>query len=205
MNEVPPEAKNAEKMVEEIIKAYGWGVIPRRKFNRDEGESVAPMLESENSKEVLPDIEAKKAGRSELVEVKLKTEPTYYRKQQEEQHGIDADNWEDYSTIQAEFGDRVWLFIVEKNTGLILRQCLDDLVVDHRHHNGGADGEAMVYFPRRLFSKVPVNSKMFNDDIFVWQDSILTLTTEELTEQFTLFPNGPEEDDNQTGLSGWGD
>lgn len=205
MNEVPEDAENAEEMIEQLIKAYGWGIIPRRKFNRDEGESVAPMLESKNSKEVLPDIEAKKGGRSELVEVKLKTKPTYYVKKQEYQHGIDEDNWKDYTIIQSEYGDRVWLFIVEKNTGLVLRQSLDDLVVDHRHPSGGANGEAMVYFSRRLFTKVPVNSRMFDGDVYIGQDSILSLTSEDLVEDFSLFPDGAEEDDMQTGLSGWSD
>lgn len=196
----------AEYLSEKVIQWYGWATIPRRKFNDNWGGELAPMLESENEKTVLPDITAVGDGRMELVEVKSKSDWVPHRKSGgEPQHGIDTPNWNDYNTIQVDTGHRVWLFIHEQKEGLLLRQSIDELTVDHQHPNGGADGGPMTYFNRELFDRVPVTEEMLDwiQNQHPTQEDFgvqLSLSGEAEAERFYLFPDGEEDDPNQSKL-----
>lgn len=191
------EWKLTEELVENVIQYYGWGTIPRRKFNTDGGNSVAPMLEKKDELSVLPDIEAMKEGRIEWVEVKMKSCFDLHRKSQKEQHGVDRSNWKDYEKMQRESGHNVWLFIYEKCTGVLLRQKLDKIFIHHEWTDGGANGEHMVYFNRELFDSVPIKKEMIPDK-FGTQDLLPLPELDESIKLFKLFSENNFRD--QSGL-----
>lgn len=202
----PEPWQTVEYLVEKVIQGYGFATIPRRKYNQNMGNEIAPMLESKNVKTVLPDITATGGGKTWEIEVKSKNQYVEYRKKDfEPQHGIDRPNWHDYITIKEETGHDVYLFIFEQDSGKLIRQNIESLVVDHEHSSGGSGGEPMVYFDRSLFDEVPIPRSIHNkitemvpkDGSFDYQ---VTLSPREDAEKFDLFKEGRVKDNNQSGL-----
>lgn len=194
--------ENGERLVEEVIRGYGWYVNPTRKYCDDEGTEAAPMMEGDDGKLVLPDIYAARSGRREYIEVKTKSSYVEYRKKGgEPQHGIDERLWQEYVDVQTQTGDNVWLFIYEKDIGQLLRQKFEELPVDHRH-NGNGYSEPMVYFSRSLFDIVPISSEIL-PSYFFGQDSLPSTELHKKVDEFELFPtdgDGEGIDEGQTGL-----
>jgi len=160
--ETPPW-KRFEQMLEELLKQRGWNILPSRKYNTDNGESVAPMLDGERGKTILPDIYAVKGQRKAWVEAKYKDEGAMFvTKDDEYQHGVDMPNWEHYARIRDETKDEVWLFVYEGDRGLVQRQKVSELSVVGNYTHDDYDSPSavydgpMVFFSRSQFDIVPV-------------------------------------------------
>lgn len=181
----PDVWEEVEELVENVIRAYGWGTRPVRQIKT----GTAPMIEKDNGDNiVVPDTKASNNGIEVWVETKQKTKPVFYRKKGVYQHGVDTRKWGDYEQIPLETGDRCYIFIYEEKSGHLLRKCTQCLMVDHQHDSGGSNGEAMTYFDRDEFDKVPVSEEMSVDGLNPQTD--LDKETAEIN--FQLFPH--EED-----------
>jgi len=179
-----PDYEAVERLVENVSKAYGYGVIPSRKFNAGDNGEVAPMLEQMDEKTILPDVFCTSEEQNIYAEVKSKEKPVPYRKKKGTlQHGIDKINWDAYNEIQEFTKTRVWMFVYEGKSGMLLRQSVTRLDVDHSHTDGGVNMEPMVYFDRDEFVKVPLPRNISIPSTLSPQ-----LDLEEPAEGFNLYP-----------------
>jgi len=198
-----------EELLEELLQSRGWQILPSRKYNTDNGESVAPMLDGERGKTILPDIYAMKDGRKTWVEAKYKDNgAVYITKDGEYQHGVDMPNWEHYCRIRDETKDEVWLFIYEADTGTIKRQKVSDLSVvgsythdDYDSPSAKYDGP-MVFFSRGQFETVPVPEH--NSLTSFFGQSSLNVG---LGDSYEVLPSDDDSgnDDGQMGLGSFSD
>ena len=163
--------ENGERLVEAFTQWCGWSTMPARRYN---GEG-APTLQRLHEHTVLPDILAVKDGKSRFVEVKTKRDgPSFYRKTQKEQHGVDWANWKAYCDTQRETGLDVWLFVYEPNSGTLLRAAIDDLEMDHRlledDPGYNAYGSEMIFWDRDNFESVTASIE--TGDFFFGQQKL---------------------------------
>lgn len=152
-----------EKFVAEMFRSNGYYVIPSYDYSgREEGK--APKMLGNGRGVILPDLDVSKGGRRFWVEVKNKSEPSFYKKEKRDVHGIPIRHWEAYNEIQEITGCPVVLCVVEAptqyNEGVepkaILKQYIDILASDAREWRGnvGKGYKDMIYFPRDLFKVV---------------------------------------------------
>lgn len=145
------QGRNGEQLVAEFLKAKGYYVIPSYDYS-GEDNNKAPKLQGLRLAYVIPDLDVCREGLRRWVEVKTKTEATYYRKKKELQHGIDKRHFEQYQIVQAETGCEVSLGIYELNPRpVLLIASIDDLNEYLCHEATSSDGSRMLYWDRHVF------------------------------------------------------
>lgn len=106
--------QEAEQMFARYLNQLGYLVVPISEYTNNTGLKInAPMLLGRDGFGISPDLLAGKDGKMRWVEVKQKTEPSYFWKKQQWEHGIDKPNADDYLSIQEESGFPVVIVVRE--------------------------------------------------------------------------------------------
>jgi hypothetical protein len=144
--------RRVEHRAADILIRAGWYVVPSYDFTgRDGGK--APRLTGPFRGFVLPDLDAAKDGRRLWVEVKAKTGPTFHRKTQRWEHGINRRHYYDYQQVRLKTGAPVALVIHQAKDDTWWMAYLHRLHPHRREYQGphmGRDG--MVFFPADNFA-----------------------------------------------------
>lgn len=114
------QGKTGERAIAELFKARGWYVIPSYDYVSD--EEKAPQMHGMYRGLILPDLDICRDGERRWIEVKTYTAPSFYRKTQEWQHGIQQRHWEHYREVEAISGTPVWIYVYQLNDGAVLAQ-----------------------------------------------------------------------------------
>lgn len=202
------EGEGFEVDMETLAKLAGWRVLGARKFNEDDGSSVAPSFDGENNRTITPDLWLMKDGDTRWVECKEKEDYFTYRKEDIDQHGIDAHCWHDYRTAQKQTGDTVWIFVYERSSSILFGKQLDGIEVtgnysfDNYQSNAAKYENEMVFFRRGSLERVPVPEHIASDTRLnkSYQSDISQPSGE-----FVLFPDQPNDDEGQSGLNEFAD
>jgi hypothetical protein len=148
--------ENSEEMVKELLQRSGWSVKELRKAS---DPNRAPMLEGDGLR--LVDFQVHNDGqRTRYVEVKSKNEAIYYGIEDEHRHGWEQVQHDDYTEFAREnTEDPVYVFVHERNTGVVLRQRVRNLPVVQRIDDESKLGayntdEPIVVFRRQNFDVV---------------------------------------------------
>lgn len=148
--------ENSEELVKELLQEAGWSVKELRKAS-DRGR--APMLEGDGLR--LVDFQVHNTGcRTRYVEVKSKESAIEYGIKNEYRHGWEQANHEDYKQFAYQrTQDPVYVFVHERDTGVILRQRVRDMSVVQRMDDGSKlraynTSEPIVFFRRDGFDVV---------------------------------------------------
>lgn len=153
--------QNGEQVIKRLLMQHGWLVIPSYAYT-GKGDDKAPKLEGMNCFYVIPDLDVCKAGTRRWVEVKTKTEATFYRKLQRHEHGIPLRHYHHYFEVQRATGAPVWMFVHELNTGAILYASLNALQYVTRIYDGDKMSRGgMAFFPRDSFTNWEVDNFLF--------------------------------------------
>lgn len=195
-----------EELVEGLIKQSGWLQLPTRKFSDDHGHEVAPMLEGDNRKRIMPDFYVSHNGESAWIESKGKEGALWVTKNARYEHGIDKPNWRHYHKVKDATGIDVWIFVYEEDTGLLLRQEIDelDVVGTYEKDEYGPDSKydgPMVFFDKLDFDVVKLRREHV-PSVFFGQDRFDIETHSDWRDDFELLPSDDDEDadENQSGL-----
>jgi hypothetical protein len=188
--------ENSEELVKELLQKSGWSVKELRKAS-DHGR--APMLEGEDLR--LVDFQVHGAGRrTRYVEVKSKERAIPFRKADEKRHGWEKANHEDYKRFAYRLTeDPVYVFVHERETGVILRHRVRDLstrqeIVDEDKLRAYNTSEPIVVFCRDDFDVV-------TDDVSQYVSAFGQTGIDD--GDVDLSPFG-EEPDGQSGLTDFG-
>jgi len=148
----PRDGIQSEDLVKELLQAAGWHVVEARKAS-DAGR--APVTQSEENTTRLPDFEAQHPAHTpRYVEVKEKGEAIEYGIEDQLRHGVDKCKFDDYHEFAKLASAAVWLFVHERQSGVILRKRLRDLsVVDSSDHESFG-GNTVLFFARDQFDVV---------------------------------------------------
>lgn len=120
---------DSEELVKELLQKSGWAVKELRKA-ADGGS--APMLENEIEESLrVVDFQVHHSDYStHYVEVKSKAEAVYYGIEDELRHGWEKSKHDDYQKFQRTYTEcPVYIFVHERETGVILRRRLRNLSV----------------------------------------------------------------------------
>lgn len=150
---------DSEELIKELLQKSGWGVKELRKA-ADGGR--APMLEATVSDDVrIPDFQIHHHDHSpRYVEVKSFGSSIKFGVAEEERHGFEDRKYEDYIEFQKLADNPVYIFIHERQEGVVLRQkikhlrpvqVLTDKDVLQRSYNRQ---HAMAFFKRSDFELV---------------------------------------------------
>lgn len=147
---------DSEELVKELLQQSGWSVKELRKA-ADRGR--APLLENEVADSLrLVDFQVHcKAYRTHYVEVKSKQRPVEYGIADEYRHGWEKSQFDDYVKFANSYtNDPVYVFVHERDSGVILRQRVRNMDVVGQNADSGAYGtsEPIVYFRREDFDVV---------------------------------------------------
>jgi hypothetical protein len=148
--------ENSEELVKELLQESDWSVKELRKASDD---GYAPMLEGTDLR--LVDFQVHDAERrTRYIEVKSKKEAVYFGVEDEHRHGWEQAQHSDYIRFSREFTeDPVYVFVHERDTGVILRQRLRNLspvqrIDDEAKLAAYNSDEPMVVFARDDFEIV---------------------------------------------------
>lgn len=109
--------QESEQIAAGYLAGMGYFVIPISEYTNNTGAMInAPMVIAKDGKLIGPDLLAMKNGEDIWVEVKMKTEPTYFWKRHEWQHGIDAPNMRAYQQVQERTGKKFIIVVHEINS-----------------------------------------------------------------------------------------
>lgn len=107
--------QKCEQEAADYLTRMGYLVIPISEFVNNTGGAInAPMVISSDGKIISPDLFGIKKGKDAWFEVKDKSEPTYFWKRHEWQHGIDAPNMYAYRDVQNITGKPIIILIHER-------------------------------------------------------------------------------------------
>jgi len=191
--------EKSEELVKELLQKSGWKVKELRKA-ADSGR--APLLESSERRNNLRlvDFQAHNDSRqTRYIEVKSKNKARYLGVEDEHRHGWEKANHEDYQEFARTYtNDPVYIFIHERETGVILRAKLRELSVvqslEDEDKLKAYSGEPMVFFRREQFDVVTDNVDQYT--MAFGQSSIVKENID-----FCPFGSGSE---TQAGLSDFG-
>lgn len=147
---------NSEELVKELVQKSGWCVKELRKA-ADSGR--APLLENEVEDSLrLVDFQVHcQQYRTHYIEVKSKANAIHYGIEDEYRHGWERSQHEDYVEFAKKYtDDPVYVFVHEREAGVILRQRVRNMSVVEETADEGAFGtdEPMVFFRRDGFDVV---------------------------------------------------
>lgn len=154
--------RTGEKLVAGLLRDRGWYVIPSYDYSGEDGNKP-PRLEGSSDAFPIPDLDVAKRGARRWAEVKTKSAASYTRMTRQLEHGISARHCAAYQKVQKITGCEVWLFVLEQDTGDVLCERFDDLLLRVRRYAGPEMGSSgMVFFPRdafRTFANIGRDSK----------------------------------------------
>lgn len=142
-----------------LLKNAGWYVVPS--YDYTAGETKAPKLQGgDEGGYVLPDLDVsievvdryKTQPRRCWVEVKYKSNPSWYKKKSRFEFGISRRQLNDYRNVRRLTGCEVMIVVHEGVTGLILCQNLTVLDRDLRVYPG--EGGGTCYVARSQFEEL---------------------------------------------------
>jgi hypothetical protein len=201
------EGAKAEFTVAKMLKNDGWYIANASSLDEVAGDDGAPLVRGEDDNKITPDIHAMKEGRTVWVEVKRKNSgPEYIRKNDQNEHFIDAPNWKQYNEVQAESGLELWLAIVEVPSQTLQRQLIEDISVvgywsetDVKKYDGDKYGEPGVFVPQHDFLPMDI-PPTFAGELFDQQQLSDTATVSE-----SVLPGSDDDGGTEPGQSGLGD
>ncbi len=124
----------------------GWEKVPVRVVDLEN------ILQGERQSHIIPDLDISKDDVRIWIEVKVKKSAIFTRMTQQNEHGISRRLYNDYLRVQQITGTEVWLYIIEEDTGDILRAPIDSLAKVRRIYDGERmDPGGMVFFPQATF------------------------------------------------------
>ncbi len=142
---------SGEKLIAQLKRGEGYHVIPSYDYSGADDDK-APRLQGERQSHIIPDLDISKDGVRIWIEVKVKKSADYTRKTQQNEHGISRRLYNDYLRVAQITGTEVWLYIIEEDTGDILRVPIDSLAKVKRIYDGPRmDPGGMVFFPQASF------------------------------------------------------
>jgi len=97
---------------------------------REEWEK-APKIHGMNDSYIYPDVQVFKNQTPELVEIKTKSQPTYYRKRDKNQHGINLRHYNSYLKVKEITGMPLWLVFYERCSGTVYCGEISHIPIDH--------------------------------------------------------------------------
>jgi hypothetical protein len=174
MNEDGPGFRT-ELLIAEAMKNQGWRLahapVIDRRSSRDD---VAPMIQGDRNETIMPDILAMCRGRTVWVEVKYKaTGAEFIIKNNQNEHFIDRDNWDDYNEVKRRGDCQVWLVILEGDTNTLQRQRINEVSVvgywnetDVEEKNGTVYGNPGVFVPQSDFEAVDIQAGFAPENFF---------------------------------------
>lgn len=141
----------AETILAQVLRADGYYVVILAD-NQERGQNGAPGARNGDQFITLPDFQILKRGHIAYAEIKFKSEATWTRTLQQEDHGIGLLKWKMYQRIERESGLPVYLFIYEGDSGAVLYNRLQNLAKVARFSDTDKmDRGGMVFFPRASF------------------------------------------------------
>jgi hypothetical protein len=201
-----------ELLIAEAMKSQGWHLAHAPVVDtRSTRDNVAPMIQGKDEATIMPDILAMRNGRTVWLEVKYKsTGAEFIIKNDQNEHFIDRDNWDDYIEVKRRGNCEVWVVILEGDTTTLQRQNIDDVSVvgqwtdkDVAENDGHVYGNPGVFIPQSDF--IPMDLKAgFAPENFFGQDrlSAAEIDVDILPEQDSgAGDTDREEVNNQRGLT----
>jgi hypothetical protein len=189
----------SEQLIRELITKSGWRVLETRKAS-DEGK--APMLQSDGGAVRLPDFQAVRPDPApQYVEVKSKREAIEFGVENSVRHGYERPKHRDYIEMAEASDTPVWLFVHERNTGVVLRQRVRDMDAvgsvtdDDTLRQSFNTTEPMLFFERDSFEVVTDDISQFGSGF--GQGGLLQ-------PEIDLNPFGYDPDGDQGTLDRWG-
>ena len=163
--------KSGEKYIISTLKNAGYHFFKCTDAIDSDARSEwekAPKLHGPTNSYVFPDLQVFKNREINLVEIKTKTKPTYYRKREKNQHGIDLRHYNSYLKVKDITGLPVWLIVYEKSSQDILSAEISSLSVDHHGTMWqGCRQVQMVYFNRDDFTPFDPISAFHNNNALI--------------------------------------
>lgn len=144
------KGNQGEQIVSFLLRKDGYFVTCLSDIN-EQGIGGAPGMKTDKDFLILPDLQAALRGKIGYCEVKWKTEATFTRITQREEHGVDKRNWDHYYMVQSETGIPVYLFIYERKTGAVLYSLIEHLSGVSRYTSKMGKG-GMIFFPRASYA-----------------------------------------------------
>lgn len=194
-----------EFLVAEAMKNQGWHLahapVVDRRSTRDD---VAPLVQSEDDANRMPDILAQRDGSTLWVEVKYKeTGAEWITKNEQYEHFIDRAAWQDYYEVHRQGECEVWVFVLEGDTNTLQRQVVDEIDVvgtwteaDVERKSGAVYGNPGVFIPQADFIPLALQSG-FAPENFFGQDR---LSLDEL--QPDIVPQLQDDESSELSLEG---
>lgn len=140
-----------ELIVARLLKQQDWYIIPSYDYSGAE-DNKAPRLQGLDKEYIIPDLDISQKGCRLWAEIKTKASPSYTRITKRLEHGIPLRHRNHYLKIQEITGCDVWLYIVEEDTGTVLRAALNELIKCERIYSGDLMSYGgMAFFPRDAF------------------------------------------------------
>jgi len=147
------QGQSAERRIARMLQSKGFFVNPSYDYSGEDGNK-APRLEGKDHSFVVPDLDASRDGVRLWVEVKSKSKPVVWGKTGEIRHGIELRHFWSYRQIEKITGSRVFLVVVEENSGEVLCASLSKLARAPISGKGTKWAEKMVFWPRDTFSVI---------------------------------------------------
>jgi hypothetical protein len=117
-----------------------------------DGHDKAPLAEGQFKGYRAPDLLVTKAGKSRLVEAKLKRSAAYTYTLDQYVHGFGLACWNDYCEVQRLFGLEVWIAIGECDTKFVRLASLKALGSPRIYRGDNMPGgEHMAFWPQEKF------------------------------------------------------
>lgn len=148
----------AEKLVEELLKNKGWGCMPAKhqRISTDSAEIINMKEDAVRN----PDICAIRGGQVVFVEVKEFGGPVEVEVRDQEEHGIRKPKFYDYVKVHQMSGVPLWVFIFEKERGLLLGSQINRLSrlepIDKKKCREEYN-ELVTFFPRSDFDIIKLS------------------------------------------------
>jgi hypothetical protein len=202
------KAEATELLIGELLREHGWKVTHAPSTDKNAPEE-APMHRGCDSSTVRADIVGIGNGKAIRVECKYKaTGAEYIKKNDQQEHFIDKDNWDDYQEVRSASGDPVWLFIYELDDYTLLYQEIDKIEVagywtepDVNENNGDKYGNEGRFLKRECFKRLRLSQQHAPENFF--GQSRLSGSANEKLSQLDLdieLSDTQERTDGQSGL-----
>lgn len=138
------QGKSGEKLLAQLFKERGWYVIPSYDYVSE--DEKAPQMQGLLKGLIIPDLDICRDGERRWIEVKTYSEPSFYKKKQEWQHGIKKRHWDSYREVERISGTPVWIYIYQLSDGRVYAQ-LQHLLVPHVEVRLDYTKTPQYYFP----------------------------------------------------------
>jgi len=109
----------AEHIVARWLRDRGWSIVPSYDYTGSDG-GKAPRMTGRDRSHVIPDLDVARSGTRMWCEVKAYQRAVINRQHQLLVHGIKGAHYHDYLSVERETGTRVYIMIIELDSGVLL-------------------------------------------------------------------------------------